>query len=63
VQCALSVLYYLCPFAKWRSDLSIATSDVVYWLQMSETVEDTYVYHALGDMLYHIEHEGELPEF
>lgn len=35
----------------------------MYWLQMSESVEDTYVYHALGDMLYHIEHEGELPEF
>ena len=32
-------------------------------LQMSEVVEDSYVYHALGDMLYHIEHEGQQPEF
>jgi len=30
---------------------------------MSEMVEDTCVYHALGDMLYHIEHEGQQPEF
>jgi len=30
---------------------------------MSDVVEDSYVYHAIGDMLYHIEHEGQLPEF
>jgi len=31
--------------------------------QMSEVVEDSCVYHAMGDMLYHIENEGQLPEF
>jgi len=31
--------------------------------QMSEAVEDSYVHHAMGDMLYHIEHEGQQPEF
>ena len=30
---------------------------------MSEAVEDSYVHHAIGDMLYHIEHEGQQPEF
>jgi len=31
--------------------------------QISEAVEDSYIHHAMGDMLYHIEHEGQLPEF
>jgi len=30
---------------------------------MSDVVDDSCVYHAIGDMLYHIEHEGQLPEF
>ncbi|KAK2167629.1 hypothetical protein LSH36_26g15165 [Paralvinella palmiformis] len=29
----------------------------------SDIVEQAYVEYALGDILYHIEHEGQLPEF
>jgi len=30
---------------------------------MSDVAEEAYVLNAVGDMLYHIEHEGQQPEF
>ena len=30
---------------------------------MSDMVEESQVQHALADILYHVEHEGKLPEF
>ena len=35
----------------------------VYVMQFSEAVEDRIVKHAVGDILYHIDKEGQHPEF
>ena len=36
--------------------------NVCTW-QVCELAEEAYINHAVGDLLYHIEHEGQQPEF
>ncbi|KAK2169583.1 hypothetical protein NP493_1183g00013 [Ridgeia piscesae] len=44
-------------------DFKYPPQDCDAYKPMSEAAEEAIVDHALCDILYHIEHEGELPEF